>query len=356
LTAVRHFLLVNKFDDDAQTSQDTMMAKPDSISFLHIPIELRLEIYKHLVPDCLASGSPNDLTSLSLVCHSIHQDLSQISTARVRALFDAQTAWIKRCKKDREIIYEPLRLLCSHDDLFGSSTAPKLTITLPEPLGWTKWPRASPKHRRKYSSIPPLEEIPSFEQLLAGLRSTLRLHWAELTINLCISAAQQPDAPEDDSGMRYTALFHSSRISQGFFTTLSNLQDDGGCDLGCIDRFVLNYSNAHEETDIEHIATLRGDCRVGIRSNHENRRGFPRTMARPVKAWLAKVEEGTLEERGWKLVFDQRDGLDEVEGALVSITREDRKWKMSQLFTDVEFSPGWWDRAEFDSGHESEGE
>jgi hypothetical protein len=342
---VRHFLLVNK------VSQDTTMAKIESIGFLHIPIELRLEIYKHLIPDCLASGSPNDLTSLSLVCHGIHQELGQAFTARVRALFDAQTAWIRTCQKDREVIYEPLRLICSYDDLFSSCAAPKLTITFPEPLGWTKWPRASPKLKRNWSRIPPLEEIPSFMQLLAGLRPILRLHWAELTINLCFTGAH---APKEEPGLRYTALNHPSRISQGFFTTLSYLQEDGRCDLGSIDRFVLNYSNAHVELDLEHIATLRGDCRQAMRSRHEIRSGFPRTMARPTRAWLAKVEKGTREERGWRLVFDQRDGLDEVEGALVSIVREGRKWKMSQLSAEVECSPEWWSRAEFDSGHGEE--
>jgi hypothetical protein len=145
------------------------MTETESTSFLHIPIELRLEIYKHVIPGCLASGSPNDLTCLSLVCQVIHEELGQVLTAGVQTVSDAQTAWIKTCQKDREVVYEPLRLLCSYEDLYRSCTASKLTVTSVEPLGWTKWLRSCPKYMCKYSEVSDLEHIPFFKSLLAGL-------------------------------------------------------------------------------------------------------------------------------------------------------------------------------------------
>lgn len=61
--------------------------------FFTIPAELRLEVYKNLLEDCLENGFVMDVAGLFYACCQIHQEIESEFMAAVRPPLNAKSAW-----------------------------------------------------------------------------------------------------------------------------------------------------------------------------------------------------------------------------------------------------------------------
>lgn len=347
------------------------MANNHPTKFLHLSTELRLEVYKSVIHDCLASGNLSGLVGIFLACRKIHEELQLLFTTRVLTLLAAQHTWIKTCCDDTTVSYRPLRLASSLSSLFSTAGTPTLTIGLPEPIEWSEWPRFTPKWRKRWNDMPCLEEIPSFKQFIAGIRPILRLQWAELNVDLCCmldprlkhkthegrdKANEQSTTDVFDASIFHvfsdsfreeesrTRIHLSQRIAQGFARALAYMPDDGVCNLSRVDRFVLNYSLAHESLTDWHCQVMLNDFQYIWK-----RTGSVNMMAKPRRGWIGRKRVGNAREHGYRLAFDYQDNLDDLEGAFLRLFREDRKWLAKPLFDQVDR----WKPRQLESGYET---
>jgi hypothetical protein len=319
------------------------------IHFLELATELRLKIYTHLIVDCLAGGCSKGLASLFLSCRTVHKELAADVIAKARPLLIAQAQWRRTCDENPVVSYEPLCLQSSVQSLFSHAAARKLVITLPMPANWIAWISPNLCGNRRVT----LWRIPSFVQLLSSLRPLLRLQWAELTIKLCkkttADAWEFQDIHEDvvvyagdlymsgavqttrEVGMKLDIDFAAS-VSRTFFRALADLDNDGVRNLTRTDRLILNYGNAVNIPNIHHLG---GYLTMFFTDFTLSWTDAP-VMPKPKRAWTARVLEGKDGQRGWKLVYDYRDGLVEVEGALWEIYLNEGWWKVKRLFTEID--------------------
>jgi hypothetical protein len=64
-------------------------------------------------------------------------------------------------------------------------------------------------------------------------------------------------------------------------------------------------------------------------------------MPMPKRGCMARVLDGQDEQTGWKVVYDYRDGLPKVEGALWEILLEDGNWKWKSVDTESDEEDFW---------------
>jgi hypothetical protein len=317
--------------------------------FLDLATELRLKIYAHLVVGSLASDSSKGLAALFLSCRIVYKELQADFINKVRPLLNAQHNWQRTCNEDPGISYEPLCPQYSVQNRCSNAAARKLVITLPMPANWVVWIRPSLRGERRVT----LSRMPSFMQLIASIRPILRLRWTELTIIWCkqasLDASEFQDIDKDGiaqaSELYLTSTIQTARekgikldidfatwVCKTFFRALAALKDDGIKNLQYNDRLVLNYSNA---VKISNIHDVNGHLFVLSKDLIMNWTNAP-VMPKPKRCWIARVLDSETEQSGWKVVYDYRSGLPEVEGALWELPLEDGKWKVKRLFTEID--------------------
>jgi hypothetical protein len=320
--------------------------------FLELATELRLKIYAHVVVDGLANGCLKGLASIFLSCRTARTELETDFIAKVRPLLIAQGKWRQIGDKYPAVRNEPLSLQSSAESLFSSTVARKLVITLPMPTHWILWlnPKLSGSHH------PMLDKVPSFVQLISSLQPVLRLQWAELTIKLCNKAVADPSEFQDiDSdfmahaaGAYLLSAVQSARkvgvkldiefvtaVAKAFFLAIAYLGSSNVVYFACNDRLILNYNNPVTIHTISYfggyLMTLVGEFMA-----YGNDGRFPSLMPKPKRGWIARILDVEDETKGWKVLFDYRDGLPEVEGALWEICLENGLWQAKRLFTELD--------------------
>ncbi|CAO2647296.1 Nn.00g082180.m01.CDS01 [Neocucurbitaria sp. VM-36] len=294
------------------------MAGSHSPSFLTLSTELRLEVYQHLIIDCLAAGALKGLSGLYLSCREVHQELESEYIQKIRPLLHAQRQWTRYHRQYRNLVHESLPLRLSHHDLFSLRTGALSTLTIDLP------------------PLPPHESY-SFDTALARIRPLLRLPWSVLTLTLC------------DHGTNPDQNFACAiKRSEAFFKSLAHIQDDDACNLARIDRLVLNYGNADDILDETHFREL-----FQVWQFNWFHSGSLNLMPLPKRGWISRKQGGDNDD-GWKLTYDYVDGLAEVEGALWAIVKEHGWWGGRRWFKGMEnVGEGKWEH-EFDWEHEED--
>jgi hypothetical protein len=324
----------------------------EKCDFLELATELRLKIYAHVVVDGLASGCSKGLAGLFLACRTARTELDTDFIAKVRPLLVAQSEWQRTCDKYPAVRNEPLSLQSSAESLFSNTVARKLVITLPMPAHWILWlnPKLTGSH------LPMLDKIPSFVQLISSLQPVLRLQWAELTIKLCNKAVADPSEFQDiDSdfmvhaagayllsavqsaekvGVKLDIEFVTA-VSKAFFQAITYLGSSNVIYFARTDRLILDYNNPDTIHTIMYfcgyLMTLVGEFMAYGNDGHSLS-----LMPKPKRGWIARILDGEDEKKGWKVLYDYRDGLPEVEGALWELCLENGLWQAKRLFTELD--------------------
>jgi hypothetical protein len=329
--------------------------------FLELATELRLKIYAHAVMDSL-DGCLTGLGGLFLSCRTAQKELEADFIAKVRPLLVAQSKWRQTRSKYPETTYEPLRLQSSAGSLFSNAAARKLVITLPMPATWIMWL----KPKLSASRVPMLDKIPSFVQLVSTLQPVLCLQWAELTIKLCSKATADPSEFQDvesdfmvHAGSVYLlSAVESARkvgveldvefataVSKAFFAAITHLGHSNVVYFAHTDRLILDYNNPVTIHSIMYfggyLMTLVGEFMACGNDGY-----MPNFMPKPKRGWIARILEGEDKKKGWKVVYDYRDGLPTPAGALWEICLENRMWQAKRLFTELDGNT--YDECEFE--------
>ncbi len=286
------------------------MDSSPSCRFLDLSTELRLEIYRHLALDCLADGDPAGPRGLFLSCRKINNELVAEFALKIRPLLLAQAKWNKARQKRPEARYAPLRMKLNHQH-FASDAAPgDLTIIIPNVQIWLLNTQAWTGTRHD------LKDNPLFKKMLACLRPILRLRWSALSLNLCRISFKP-----------IISFTLTAKVSEAFFRCLARLPEDLECNFDQTDRLILNYGSGKDIVNENHFQTLFHDFQFNWRHSSS-----PNVMPTPARGWIARVEGGPVDQCGWKLIYDYRDSLGPVNGALWEIAKEGRFWKGKRQF------------------------
>jgi hypothetical protein len=245
-----------------------------SNSFFVLPTELRLEVYRHLVAECLNDGSPADVYGIFLSCRKIYKELNSELIAKVHPLFSSKHEWEKSGGR-----LEPIRLSLD-DKLTVGSASPMLRIELPIFDIW--------------SPSPALLTFSSFKKMLGALRPTLHLPWHTVTVSFL---HPEPTILPYHS-LNY--LFHTFIKSLDVHVTEN------------VHRIVLDFGNAKEKTPLEEFKYL-SDMFTGARLDLERRFSASKTVRR---GWICQTRDG--EDRGYNLVLDLKMELEEPKRVLWS--------------------------------------
>jgi hypothetical protein len=288
------------------------MAEFSATSFLDLSTELRLEVYKHVIVNQLHNGHSSGLVGLFMSCHTIQQELEKEYIVNARALLNAQQAWKRTCQETAKLDFEPIRMRILPDDLLCRATNRTLSIIFPISAIWNHLDRTA-KSRRVL--MYQLVHSALFTPLYAGLRPVFQLPWSILQLDV-----------RNTSKVGHKNWNFASEVEKGFFESRSNIEEDRSAMFKKTDRLVLNYG--HEAVDSRGnvldsmIEAFKRDISYGA---------VPRIMTKPERMWVARVQDGEESERGWKVIYDSRDDLPDVEDAVLEVVFEDDMWKAKFL-------------------------
>jgi hypothetical protein len=284
------------------------MAEPSATGFLDLSTELRLEVYKHLIIDQLGNGHASGLADLFISCRTVYQELEKEYIVNARDLLNAQQVWKKTCQETAHLDFEPIRMRISSEDLLCRATNRELSIFLPISTIWEHTQRTSNNHRVVMYQ---LVYSPVFMPLLWCLIPVFRLPWSVLHIDVCNVAKKF------DKNWNW-----ASEAKKGFFEALPNLEEDRSTLFTRTDRLILDYGYATAECRYE----IEEGMLDGFKRDIHNEE-VPLIMTRPERMWIVRIQDEKESERGWKVVYDSRDGLPAPEGAVQEMKFEYEKWK-----------------------------
>lgn len=97
---------------------------------MDIPAELRLQIYGHLVNDCLDYDSPTKMAGLYLSCHTVCDELEKDFIASIRPALEAKRSW-EACG----LSSLPLKVTITSQT---ASTEPCIDMEIPYDQSWVE--------------------------------------------------------------------------------------------------------------------------------------------------------------------------------------------------------------------------
>jgi hypothetical protein len=268
---------------------------PGSSGLLNMTTELRLEVYNHLIENCLANGFVSDVAGLYFCCREIQSEIEAEYMAKIRPLLQAKCEWQKLAPCDA-----PLRVKV-RPNFKADGRDTEVSINIPVPGAWSdQW---------GYWEVPETG-ITTFYPIFAS-------KWSLLTLSV-----------EPSSGGYFDVY-----VANRFFSTLDRRHGDikGGKlnDFRQIDRLVLNYGKPQ--------ARVSGHQFHEIWERFYYIQSYFLDPARPrniEQAWISRVSHG--EEPGWRLTFDFRRDLQQVTGALWKLEEMNKVLEITRLFTELE--------------------
>ena len=100
-------------------------------SFFDLPAELRLEVYDHLVTDCLADGFASDLRGLFASCKQVHREMGAEFSSKIWVLLRSKLEWDATMLSDKS-----LRMQIGCGSNFCNALK-DITVTLPMVSSWS---------------------------------------------------------------------------------------------------------------------------------------------------------------------------------------------------------------------------
>ncbi|KAF2025503.1 hypothetical protein EK21DRAFT_93190 [Setomelanomma holmii] len=260
------------------------MSQHDQFPLLELPAELRLEIFRHLVIDCLSCGSASDLAGLYLSCREIHNALKENFITKVQPLLRTKHEW-------REAGYgsTPIRL-----ELNGPA---QLSVTMPI-----------------LESCLPIRSLDTerypFWSLVDSLQQTICLRWQTLTLSFVhhskFTRSHQADRSRLVLPLRTGAFSMGDEVYHftGLLTHLEVHSASVPFAFQNIDRLVLVFEEAEDEI----VFALLWQFFLIMRRMAMFRPDLSRELR---NGWICKMHEGT--EYGYNLVLDYEPHLEEPE-------------------------------------------
>lgn len=275
-------------------------------SLHHLSPELRLEIYRHVVYDCLADSSPADLAGLFFSCRNVHDELEADFVCKVRQLLDIQSKWNKACG-DR-IEPTPFRLQVVHHELGTKTGLTRLHIF---------FPALCPK-------CADLREVHLVYELLALIKPLLCARWEELTITLC--SRSHAVRLNHDPWLFHRSMDYSQKSPLEAFYSLTRTK--------CL---VVNYGHADDRIHIDDIGSF-------WLSRYYTRYYGPDPLLMPTLrcGWVTRElhrprgEPSWVGRPGWRITFDFEADRGTVQGALWQISERESAWQVKRLSDDME--------------------
>jgi hypothetical protein len=154
-----------------------------------------------------------------------------------------------------------------------------------------------------------------FTPLYASLRPVRQLPWSVLQLDV-----------RTTSKVGHKNWNFASEVERGFFEARSNLEEARSALFAHTNRLVLNYG--HEAGNGKSNVL---DSMIEAFKRDISYEAVPLIMTKPERMWVARVQDGDESDRGWKLVYDSRDGLSAVEDAVLEVVLEDDMWKAKFL-------------------------
>lgn len=153
------------------------MEKTLSSSFLRMSTELRLEVYKYLVHDCLATGHAHDIAGLYLSCHEVYTELESEHIDKVRSLLLMKHKW----EKDGSV--PPIIMQTNRRSASSPHSPSTMSVKLSVLEKWTPNPHTYDWDGPQMPYIRALARNKSFKRLFTSLEPVLALPWSALTLD-----------------------------------------------------------------------------------------------------------------------------------------------------------------------------
>jgi hypothetical protein len=271
------------------------MTATQRCGFLVLPTELRLEIYRYTIVNCLDRGSVSDISGLFRCCREVRQELEAEFMGTLRPLLTAKYRWERSAIEDSAFVRITLftNLHIATEDI-------ALQITLPIYPG--------PRDNHGIFSANTLTGTAKF------LRPILKLRWPTVTVRLV------------DTNMHSFSMFSAQRLFKQMFgllgkNTLRTLQ---------VDRLILNFGNEGALVSDSQFWALFAVYTFARRQSTQ------RSGSRKIKrGWMSRIPGGCRS--GWRLTLDFQLDLGPIKEALwVLEDDENQTLLIRRLFDSLE--------------------
>lgn len=253
-----------------------------------IPTELRLEVYKLILEDCLENGFVMDIAGLFYCCRQIHLEIESEFMPAVRPLLTAKNDW---------------ELSESYSGVLSMRILPKLTS----------------KKANLFITIP---IRPVFDHYTMTEFDKSRVQNASLFLQEVFARAWSTLTISFERGSDPMTMFETDTSYQYFFRGDSRLAKSTFHHIKHIERLELYYDDPSVKlarSAIFYVSMWYLACHT---FRHE---AAPSLGGR---GWL--TTEG--KQSGWRLIIDLKDDLDPVKGAMIRLTDRDGH-------TNVKYNP-----------------
>lgn len=297
----RHDIATGRSIRDLVTMTDhntraALAAHPSDL--LDLPAELRLQIYEHLIVDCLAHGIVTDVSGLYLACRQTHQEIELEYMGKIKPLLQARSQW-------QQLGFDaPLRIkVTPHFKAAGSDA--DISIRLCLPRSWLdKYRRATVNQTKELKNrVPRLIPV--------------------LTLN-CSALALGIEYSDGD-----TTSLESAYVFFATFCESDNFNHNSLSELAQVDRLVLDLGNASSRVSFTHFWLLLSLFTRALR--------HVKHMAQSLRvhqAWISRIPHGN--ERGWRLTIDFTPNASMPKGALWKLGMPGDSWTSWRLFDEME--------------------
>ncbi|KAF2125315.1 hypothetical protein P153DRAFT_111254 [Dothidotthia symphoricarpi CBS 119687] len=260
-------------------------------SFLDLPPELRVQVYRYLVLSSLADGKPHHLRGLYLSCHEVKSEMENDFIHKARPLFEAQRLSL--------LGDGPLRIEISNEPRFMSAS---VNITMVNPIKWGR-------------------DQPSFnDDLCTALYRASALPCSTMTLTYTYTLYGEC--------MRESRLFSNLRAFLYKFGKYREENNNTGT-FNNVDRLVIylgagyRFKGGRCHKDATYVAAIFRD--------------YPETSH--MRRW-SLVENGIGEHRVWSVGIDFKDGLQRLHGVeVVGEVLKDGVWvvmKQGEVFATMQ--------------------
>ncbi|KAH7079509.1 hypothetical protein FB567DRAFT_606768 [Paraphoma chrysanthemicola] len=273
--------------------------------FLNLPPELRLEVYRILIEDCLWEGQVSDLSGLYKCCREVYKELEAEYIAKIRPVLYTKSLWEATSSQQG-----PLRMKIS-PSLTAKPGEGDLSIILP----------FDNRRKRRHSQI-----YAAFNTLATCLSPVFAAPWETITIspNKLVSPEYSAQTSKVflELGVVFVLLIYEYDLVRG----------DILCDIPRTRHLRLQYGGNTEHLSLHMFHRLwEVSCcyRQAFLGNG--------SMPRGAKSFISKMSQG--DEQGWQLVFDFEDNSAAEKGAHWEVWNDDFSWRIRRLFNDTEVYP-----------------
>lgn len=276
----------------AHAPTNSNMSDNQSSGLLNMPMELRLDVYRLLLEDCLANGTVSDIAGLYLACAQLHQELEAEYASKLRPLLHAHYEWA---------------VTGPQEDMLRIGVEPKLNVDVGQ---------------AQVSVLIPIgiDDEVTPRAAASSLRHVLGSRCATLALGYIDTNPSRQAWPDLHTELRSFWLFfrdmgRPNRCEYQNFDQIERLiLSTGRCDLRV----------AHEQFDD------MWEFFLFVRSYLIQKT----TPQRIMRAWISRPCTGNVQ--GWRLTLDLASKLNLVEDALWVIESSNRLLKARRLFTEME--------------------